>query len=656
MHLRYITSISLLVLLIFTSCSTEHSEIILAKYGNSAITMDEFENAYAKNAGGREQVKNDNPEKFRSFLDLYVNFKMKLRDAEVRGYHTDPNLLTELNDYKRQVGVSYILEKDIVEPGIKQLYDRRKWELRVSHLMIRPEPNGDEAALQLITSILDSIKNSESFEEMVEKHTHDQFSIPYGGDIFYVTSGQLPASFEDAAYALNSGEVYPEPVKTQYGYHLIKVTEKKSRIPQIRASHILINLLNSEGEVDSAHALLRLDSLLTDLNNGEDFKTLVERYSDDTGTKTQGGDLGFFERRMMVRPFDEAAFNLEVGEISGVVETNFGYHIIHLTDKKDIPSFEEDKENLKRLFKQTRYQSEYDNLIVKLKKKYNFQIDQATFNFIVDESDSIRLGTVHPKYDEISGMTLFRYADRSVSAGEFFEKIVNETEFVNKFIDEENLTSAINKISNDYILEEEAMNLDKVNPEFAALMDDYKNGIFIFRLQEDEVWNKILIDSVKLYEHYLATRENYKWPDRVEFSEIFVRTDSAAQHIYSLLLEGEDFDTLAVRFTERVGYKEKAGNHGLHAVTSSQIAEVAGTLAEPGNFSEPFKSPGGFSIVRLNSFEPSRIKTFEEAKAEVSGSFQESESKRLENQYLESLKRIYKPVVYHDRVEKAFNE
>jgi len=616
--------------------------------------MKEFEDAYAKNAGGVEQAKKDSISRLKNFLDLYVNFKMKLRDAQVRGFSSNTELSNELLDYKKKVGVSYILEKDIVEPGVKDLYDKRKLELRVSHLMIRPDTSGEEAARTFTQAILDSIKNGKSFEEMVMKYSQDNFSKPVNGDIFYVTAGQLPVEFEDACYKTEVGKIYPQVVQTRYGFHIIKVTEKRERIPQIKASHILIDFVNDKGEMDTVTALAKVDSVLTELKNGTDFAALASKYSDDTGSKEKGGDLGYFERRMMVKEFDEAAFNLKVGEVSNVIKTNFGFHIIKLTDRKPYPTYEEDKENLKKIFKQTSYQAKYDGLIDSLRNKYNYKLNDETFNLVITSSDSVKFGAEHPKLSEFKDKELFSFANKKINGGEFFDRIASNNEFLNKLINKDLLKNAVDKTSSEYLLEEEALNLDKFNSEFASLMDDYKNGIYIFKLQDDEVWSQILLDSTRIYQHYLDTKEKYVWPDRVSYSEIFSRNDSLINHYYKLLSDGENFDSLAAKHTERPGYKEKLGNFGLKDTKADQLSIEADLLKEHGDFSKPIKFSGGFSIVKLNFKEPSRLKTFEEAKPEVSGSFQEAESKRLEQNYIDRLSKKYEPVIYYDKLEEAY--
>ena len=634
MLLWYLTIISFSFLLLLIACSPEQSGVV-AKYGKYQISIDEFENAYAKNVGGIENAENSSLQEYNDFMDLYIKFKMKLRDAEVRGYTTDPELENELTNYKKQVGVSYLIEKEIIEPGLKELYENRKEELRVSHLMIRPDSMGIEGAIAKAAPILDSIKNGASFEEMVKKYSQDQFSAPSGGDIFYVTAGLLPLSFDNAMYKTNAGEVYPEVVETRYGAHLIKITERVPRIPKIKASHILISYFNPEGEMDSAAALLTVDSLVAELKAGVDFDELVAKYSDDTGTKDKGGDLGFFERRMMVKEFDEVAFKMEIGEISDPVQTNFGYHVIKLTGKMEYPSFEEERENLKKLFEKQRYQVEYDNLIDSLRVKYNYSVNDETVDLLMEKSDSVRFGMEYPNLDAVKDEVLFSYAGKTVTAGEFLFTVNSTGTFAGKaiFIRDE-VINAVNKVSEDLLKEEEALNLDKVNPQFASLMNDYRDGIYIFKLQEEEVWNNVNIDSASVYNYWNANNENYTKPEMISFSEIFSLNDSLINIYYESLQEGASFDSLANIYTERPGKKETSGFYELQDVEFSDFSKEANKLENASHYSEPVSFSGGYAIFKLNERQPAGLKTFEEAKAEVSGEYQEMESKRLEEKYI----------------------
>jgi len=651
---------SLLIVLILsvllTSCSTSKKDIVLAEFDKQKITIEEFEKVYAKNNGGYEAAKKDSLSKKKNFLDLYVNFRMKVYDAKRRELDKLPDVVAEYNDYKQKIGVTYLLEKELVEPNIKELYEKRKEELRVSHIMFRPDSAGFEGAYVRALAILDSIKKGASFEAMAKAYSQDYYSAPYGGDIFYITAGDIIPSFEQACYKLKPGEVYPEPVRTQFGYHLIKVTDRRPRIPEIRASHILIELKPGFTSEDSAKALEKILKIKEKIQLGEDFAELAKEFSEDEGTKNQGGDLGFFSRRMMVQPFDEAAFNLEVGQVSDVVKTQFGYHLIKVTDKKQIKPFEEEKDFLKSIYQRIKYNDDKQRFLDSLKRAFNYKVNSDLIDQIAAKADTIQVGgqywTSHLK-TEFGDSIIITYAKQKISVDTLMARAENLAEFINRRITKSTLDNIVNRISEDLLLAEAVEYLPAKYPQFAELMEEYKNGILIFKLQEEEVWNKIQIDEEKLRSYWEANKEKFQWPDRVEYAEIFVKSDSLAQEIYKMLKAGEEFDSLAAKYTERPGFKEKNGYHGIKPVLDNALSQKANLLKE-GEFSEPFKNTNGYSIVKLIKKHPAGLKTFEEALPEVSGAVQEIESKRLENDYLEFLKSNYKPRIYYDKLSKAF--
>jgi len=651
---------SLLIVLILsvllTSCSTSKKDIVLAEFDKQKITVEEFEKVYAKNNGGYEAAKKDSLSKKKNFLDLYVNFRMKVYDAKRRELDKLPDVVAEYNDYKQKIGVTYLLEKELVEPNIRELYEKRKEELRVSHIMFRPDSAGFEGAYVRALAILDSIKKGASFEAMAKAYSQDYYSAPYGGDIFYITAGDIIPSFEQACYKLKPGEVYPEPVRTQFGYHLIKVTDRRPRIPEIRASHILIELKPGFTSEDSAKALEKILKIKEKIQLGEDFAELAKEFSEDEGTKNQGGDLGFFSRRMMVQPFDEAAFNLEVGQVSDVVKTQFGYHLIKVTDKKQIKPFEEEKDFLKSIYQRIKYNDDKQRFLDSLKRAFNYKVNSDLIDQIAAKADTIQVGgqywTSHLK-TEFGDSIIITYAKQKISVDTLMARAENLAEFINRRITKSTLDNIVNRISEDLLLAEAVEYLPAKYPQFAELMEEYKNGILIFKLQEEEVWNKIQIDEEKLRSYWEANKEKFQWPDRVEYAEIFVKSDSLAQEIYKMLKAGEEFDSLAAKYTERPGFKEKNGYHGIKPVLDNALSQKANLLKE-GEFSEPFKNTNGYSIVKLIKKHPAGLKTFEEALPEVSGAVQEIESKRLENDYLEFLKSNYKPRIYYDKLSKAF--
>lgn len=656
MYSRILLIVSALIAITFYSCTPEHSKIAVANFDKTDLTMGQFEKAYAKNVGGVENAKKDSFDEYKKFLDLFVNFRMKLRDAHIRGFEKDSALNKELANYEKEIGKTYYLEKELVGKGIKDLYEKRKYELRVSHILFRPDTVSAEVAKRKAEAIIDSIKHGKSYEEMARKYSDDKVTGKMGGDIYYITAGLVVPNFEDAAYATKVDSVYPMPVRTRFGYHVIKVTDKRKRKPEIRVSHIFISAKSNQAHKnpDSSYALIK--KIKEKLDKGALFEDLVKKYSDDGRSKAKNGDLGYIKRRRMPKEFDFAAFNLKVGEVSNIVKTKYGYHIIKVTAVKPYPSFESEKENLKKMYKRARYDRDYRRLKGQLAKEYNRRINESALSFIAKVAKSAPIDSYFKsKFRKaIKDSVVFSYKGHKIICDSLFNHITDYPSFEKKVISKNNLEEVIKKYSDDLFMDDKVAHLEKTDPEFADLMKEYRNGLYIFKLQEEEVWNKLKIDTTDIHNYYIKHKAKYYWPEKVDFSEIYSRSDSLINKYYKILKNGADFDSLAAKYTERKGYKLKKGRFGLMEITKNPMALKAASLEIIGEFSKPFKSSGGWSIVKLNKRMKAHPKTYEEAKAEAASDYQEVASKQLENKYIESLKKIYHPEYFYDKLKEAY--
>lgn len=652
---KFFYVIGILLSILFVSCSPKHSEIIVADYGDYNINMDEFENAYAKNIGSFDRAKADSIENYNKFLELYVNFKMKLRDAKVRQIDKSEEILNELSEYQKTIGTSYLLEKELYESGILDLYKKRAKEIRVSHLLIRTDTLSEEEAYSKALAIIDSVKNGLAFEDAVKKHTDDQFSRDKGGDIYYFTGGMIMPEFEDLAYATTVGEVNPTPLKTKYGYHIIKLTEKIDRMPQIKASHILIRKDPNSTDNDKKQKD-QIAELLKRANDGEDFGKLAAEYSEDPGSKQKNGDLGFFSRRQMVQPFDEAVFNLKVGEVSDVVETQFGYHIIKLLEKQNYPSFNEEKNSLRDLYEKTRKNSDFEKLVEQYAKDVNLVLDDNNFEEIIKTQEPT---TVSEKYWESSvhknygNSSIFTLGGNQYNIDSLFSYAVKDSKLSGRPVNVKLLTELKNDYKNKKVIEAKAAELIKTDENFVALMEEYKNGILIFKLQEDEVWNKMEMDSTAVFNLYEQTKEKYVFPDRVQYTELFTKSDSLAKNYLSMLKNGADFDSLSTMYSEQAR-SASLGKDNLISESTNLLSKAAYQLENPGDISDILKYKNGWSIVKLINKDASRIKTFDEARAEVTSAYQDFESSQLEKSYVNRLKNTYNPNLFYEELENAY--
>ncbi len=636
------------------SCSPKHSEIIVAEYGDNVIKMQEFENAYAKNVGSLETAQNDSVKNYEKFLDLYLKFKMKLKDAHLRRLHEDPAIINELNDYRKTIGASYLIEKQLYEKGIEELYNKRSEEVRVSHILIRTDSLSDEEAKQKALEIIDRIKNGASFDEEAAKYSDDQFSKTKGGDIYYITAGMIMPSFEDAAYNTPVGQVNPTPLKTRYGYHIIKVTDRIQRTPKIKASHILISKQNIENS-NSEDKLKLAEEILERIKNGEDFGKLAFEFSDDPGSKSKNGDLGYFTRRQMVQPFDSAAFNLKTGEVSDIVESQFGYHIIKVTDRLPYPSLDSERKELRKIYDKTRKQQDYDDMI----SSYSEEVKLVMHDEVFKEVASNSFLTFDKGYwdsdlrKDLGNKVLFTIGNLQFNVDSLLSFILNDSKNLGQKVNENILREHLNNYKNSKVLESKANVLAEQNPEFASLMDEYKNGILIFRLQEDEVWNKMKMDSTEIVKLYENNLDKYVWPNRVQFATLVTIKDTLAQQYLEMLQQGADFDSLVNKYSEKIRPKNP-GKDQMIPEDTNPLSRAAYQLKNVGDFSGLVRDIDGWNIVKLIKKEAARTKTFEEARTEVTSAYQDLESKQLEESYVNRLKKVYSPELFYEELENAY--
>jgi peptidyl-prolyl cis-trans isomerase SurA len=650
-------------LFILSACTPEHSKIVVAEFDDIPVTMGEFENAYSKNLGGPEAVKNDSIEALKKFLDLYVDYKIKLRDAFVRGYTADPDLQKEIADYKANIGSTLYLENYLYEPGMKKLYDRRKWELRASHIFLVPDSSrNQEQCIEFAKQLIDSIKAGKDFAVLAKKYSKDVYSKDKGGDVYYFTAGQTSSSaLEDACYNTPVGQVYPEPVNSGFGIHVIKVTDKNERIPSIRAEHILISKRDSTGKpiTDTLKAFEKITEIKKRIDDGEKFEDLAQKYSEDKGSALAKGDLGYFGRGKMVKEFDEVAFKLAKNEVSPIIKTQYGYHIIKVLDRKAIGTYDEEKKELREIFKRSEYKKGIQDLVAKLEPEFGFMKNETSLPKIILRLDTLKVGPAYWGSDlqkEIGNLELFKMNNRVFTTDSLISFMQKKNLSVGVKMLPKVLMNAYDQFEVQSVINEKGLTYDKENKEFANLMEEYANGVYLFKILEKEVWSKINVDSNSIESSWEKNKENYRWKDRVEFKEIFVKNDSIANSIYQKIQSGQSFDSLATAFNQRKLGKNTSGYVGLVEKDVNETAKIASEISKVGEISKPQKVQEGYSIVKLINREGAGIKTFEEAKAEVASAVQESESKRLENEYLNNLKTIYKPKFNYDELQKAFKE
>lgn len=629
----------------------------VAKVGREIITLDEFEKSFAKNNGGFTKAKERPLDERKNYLDLLVKYKLKVLDAKAQNLEKDPNIQKEIKDYYTTLALSYLTKKEVVEPGLKQFYERRKEEIRARHILIEIFYGDTLSAYNRAMSIIKELEANVPWDSLIG-HSDDPTVIFNRGDLYYFTAGAMVPEFEDVCYSMKVGERTKTPVRTRFGYHVIEILDRKPRVEMVRLSHIGKKLERDAKPEDTLRIYNELKAILDSIRQGYDFNTLAERHSDDRFTKERRGDIGYYSRGQAYREIEDFAFNAKAGDVSDIIRTRWGYHIIKVTEVVPVKPFDEIVDELNRTYQSQRLEYDFKKYIEKLKKEYNFKLNQQTLELFISKADTAKTAS-HSEWDssytkEDRAKILFEFADRKITLDSAIKIIKKSPEFTGRKLDRSGITAMVDRIIEMKLTEYRARNVEKIYPEFKDELREFVDGILLYHIEQKMVWDRVDLSEEKLKEFYNKHKENYRFPDRVRFSEIWVTSESLAKDIYSQLKNGVPFDSLVVKYTERAGMKEKKGDWGLVEASENELTWTAWNM-KVNEISEPIKFQGGYSIIKVTGKEPSRVKTFEEAFGEVAGALQEQELKRLEKEWVENLKKKYKVVINEKALEKAFN-
>ena len=328
------------------SFSQLYKNDILFEVNDSIILTEEFHRVYNKNI---ELIDEINQKDFESYLDLFINYKIKLAEAYDLGLHEDPKYKSELNKYAKQLQNTYLTDKDNEEKFLKEAYERTKFEVNVSHVLIKFDENNNDT-IQVYNK-LKSLKNAffnSSDDDFIKNHNHDNKMIVE--NLGYFSAFKMIYDFENIAYQTPVGQV-SEPFRTRFGFHILKVNDKRNSLGEITVGHIMTYK-------NKADALERIKNISDSLKSGLSFEYLAKKYSEDKNSSFKGGRLNpFSSGQINSIPFEKAAFNLSKNdEISNPIETKYGWHIIKLYDKKNVKEFDEIKfQLLNKLKKSSRF-------------------------------------------------------------------------------------------------------------------------------------------------------------------------------------------------------------------------------------------------------------------------------------------------------------
>jgi peptidyl-prolyl cis-trans isomerase SurA len=496
-------------------------EASIETLGNVSVPVSQFKYVYNKNNGNDPDAYSE--KSLKEYLDLYTNFKLKVIEAQSMGLDTAQSFIKELEGYKKQLAQPYLTEKSVTEGLIKEAYQRMGEEINAAHILISVAPDADPAdslkAYQKITDIRAKAVAGENFEALAVEYSQDPSAKTNKGNLGFFTALQMVYPFEDAAYKTAIGSVSPI-CRTKFGYHILKVKDRRPSRGEVKVSHIMVRAAEGVSADDSLAAKQKIDEIYAKAKKGDNWDELCAQFSDDLGTKNKGGVLPLFGTNAMIASFEDAAFSLKTpGDFSTPVRTPYGWHIIKLIERKNLPEFKELESSIKaKVSKDSRSDLNKSVLIARLKKENAFTENSASMKIAFAKADTnlVKGKFDYKKEDKDLTLPLFSIKSKHTTVGEFLQFVKDRQRPRPNFSPSHYINLLYKEFTDLAILTYEENNLEVKYPDYKNLVSEYREGILLFQLMDTKVWSKAIQDTLGLQKFFAANQNNYKWNKRLD--------------------------------------------------------------------------------------------------------------------------------------------
>lgn len=622
----------------FTSSAQEKDPVLLTVEGQN-ITLSEFEAVYRKNNRDTQISQED----VREYLDLYINFRLKVREAEELGLDTLKKFKEELKGYQKQLAKPYLTDKNVSEALVKEAYERMKQDVSASHILLKVGPDAlPKDTLAVYNRIMDLRKRAMSgdFEALAKQYSEDPSAAENGGNLGWFSAMRMVYPFETAAFTTPVGEI-SMPVRTRFGYHILKVNGKRDALGDVRAAHIMIKTGKEASEEDIAKAKEKAVEVKGLLDSGKNtFEELATKYSEDKGSAAKGGELPQFGTGRMVAAFEKAAFALKnVGDVSEPIQTEYGWHIIKLLERIPVPTFEAVKDELTaKVSKDSRSQLTRTVVIDRVKKEAGFREFPAAVDELAKYLDARLLeGKWNADTARYLGKPVMTIGKETLTQYDL-AKYVGRQQTRRK---PEDLRVLLNgyygQFVEESVLNYEESQLEKKYPEYKALLREYRDGILLFDLTDQKVWSKAVKDTVGLQAFHEQNKDKFMWAKRLDAELYHVQNDSILQSLLKELKKdfknGIDREAVVKKYNEssKLNLRAEAGKY------QQEDDEVLKSVPWEKGVHGPYKEGDNQVIVVVKDVLEPAPKTLKEARGLVTAEYQQ----HLEQTWIKELRGKY---------------
>lgn len=611
------------------------------------VSKSEFLQIYLKN--------NNSPKYDKASLDEYMvlfkKFKLKVAEAEALGYDTIPKLKKELEGYRKQLAQPYLVDSSQNIKLVKEAYERMKTEVRASHILVKVDETASPAdtlkAWNKIMAFKKRVEAGEDMNSLAQTSSEDPSARTNKGDLGYFTAFQMVFPFEQAAYTTPVGKV-SDPVRTRFGYHILKVVDQRPARGTMKVAHIMVASGKDATEEEKMSAQKKVDEIYTKLKEGTPFEKLAEEFSDDNQTASKGGVLppfGTGTTTRMVPEFEEAAFKLKKdGDYSEPVKTPYGFHIIKRLEWTDLRPFDQLKKEIQtKVNKDERANITQASFIAKLKKEYGFKDSYSKSIKAFEKAVDTSYFDGQWKASSVTtNQTMFTLNKKPFTQQEFAGYLEKNHRMVREGDIKPMLKQQYANWQKSAILSYEEARLEQKHPDFKALMQEYHDGILLYEVMTDKVWNKGIKDTTGLKEFYNANKANYQWGERYNAYVYECLNQDVANKVVTLLKS----DTITSKTVLAKINKESELN--LRVKTNKYEVEntnfLKGQKLKKG-VNLPYTFEGKVYVIKVEEILPPGQKELSEAKGAITSDYQNY----LEKVWLEELEKKH-PIVVHESV------
>ena len=539
--------------------------------GKTTVPFREFRYVYNKNNSNASDANTEKSVK--EYVDLYVNFKLKVMDAEKEGLDTTNSFKRELEGYRKQLAKPYLTDKSVTQKLVNEAYERMKEEVSAAHILVKCDPKADpKDTLSAYNKIMDlrrRILGGEAFDKVAKENSEDPSAKYNDGNLGYFTAMQMVYPFEDASYKTAKGSI-SNPIRTQFGYHILKVIDRRPSQGQVTAAHIMVNANPGMPAEDSIAARKKIYDIYDKLKKGGNFSSLVLEFSDHSGSKTKGGILPPFGTGTMTPSFENATFALkDTGKYSEPFQTPYGWHIVKLVNRKTLEPFEDLKSSLEsKVSKDSRSELNRIYLIAKLRKENGSSENKMLMAYAFSKADT-NLANGKWKFDMADKKLdekILSIKEKKFTLRDFWKYAEKKQQVTQSKALDYQMKLLFNDFSDECVLDYEESHLADKYEDYRMLVKEYRDGILLFTLMDQKVWTKALEDTAGLKKFHSSNTAKYAWNERVKATIYSCANPKVLDNVRAKLSQGK-FEVTDLKF-DAIRFVAKNAIQGMSNVIS----------------------------------------------------------------------------------------